>query len=344
MVLLHLAINAQVSAPKFSNEFLNLGVGARSIGMAGAHVSMADDVTASYWNPAGMLRMKQKYQLGAMHAEYFAGIAQYDYLGFAMRLDSSSVFGLTAIRFGIDDIPDTRFLFDANGNIDYDRVQFFSASDYAFLFSYAKRVKNIAVGGSFKLIYRNVGQFANAWGFGIDAGMQTNIRKWEVGVSLRDASNTFNAWFVNADELDEIFAQTGNEIPSNSLEITLPRLIPGIHRKLTLKDSLFYLTPVLDLETTFDGKRNTLIRANVFSVNPRLGFESTYKDLYFLRMGVSNFQQVKNFDGGADWQFQPNFGVGFKFKSFSIDYALSDLGDVSDALFSNIFSLKVDIQ
>jgi hypothetical protein len=41
--------------------------------------------------------------------------------------------------------------------------------------------------------------------------------------------------------------------------------------------------------------------------------------------------------------FQPNIGLGFKYKGIQIDYALTDLGDQSAAMYSNIFSLKVDL-
>ena len=115
-------VSAQVTAPKYSNEFLSIGVGARAFGMSNAQVGVTNDVTAAYWNPAGLVEIENKYEVGLMHAEYFAGIAKYDYIGFATPIDSVSHLGITAIRFGIDDIPDTRNLFDDDGNINYDNV------------------------------------------------------------------------------------------------------------------------------------------------------------------------------------------------------------------------------
>ena len=90
--------------------------------MGQAVTSTVDDATAGYWAPSGLTAMDHNYQIGGMHAEYFAGIAKYDYLGFATRIDSTSVLAVTAIRFGIDDIPDTRFLYDANGALNYDNI------------------------------------------------------------------------------------------------------------------------------------------------------------------------------------------------------------------------------
>jgi len=79
------------------------------------------------------------------------------------------------------------------------------------------------------------------------------------------------------------------------------------------------------------------------SIDPALGFEWGYTDLVFLRAGVGNFQQITQIDDSKKLSFQPNIGVGFKYKGIQVDYALTDLGDQSAALYSNIFSLKVDL-
>ena len=71
---------------KYVNEFLNLGVGARGMGMSGAQVASVDDVTSAFWNPAGLNHIKTDFQLGLMHSEYFSSIAKYDYLGAAFPM------------------------------------------------------------------------------------------------------------------------------------------------------------------------------------------------------------------------------------------------------------------
>ena len=48
--------------------------------MGGAQVASAKDATAGYWNPAGLIGIKDHPNVGIMHAEYFGGIAKYDYL------------------------------------------------------------------------------------------------------------------------------------------------------------------------------------------------------------------------------------------------------------------------
>ncbi len=127
--------------PKYSNEFLSVGVGARAFGMSHAVVASTEDVNAGYWNPAGLTALKRDADIGLMHAEYFAGIAKFDYAGFAIRIDEQSVGAFSLIRFGVDDIPNTLELIDNDGNIRYDRISTFSAADYGFLFSYGRDSK-----------------------------------------------------------------------------------------------------------------------------------------------------------------------------------------------------------
>ena len=63
---------------------------------------------------------------------------------------------------------------------------------------------------------------------------------------------------------------------------------------------------------------------------------------WFSKSGVGNFQNVTQLDGTDNVEFQPNFGVGFKYKGIQIDYAFTDIGDQSVGLYSNVFSLKLD--
>ncbi|MFY9308858.1 MAG: PorV/PorQ family protein [Bacteroidia bacterium] len=332
-------------APKYSNEFLNVGVGARALGMSNAYVVAANDVTAGYWNPAGLLGIGNQHQVALMHSEYFAGIAKYDYGAYATRLDSSSALGFTVIRFGIDDIPNTTELIDAYGNVDYSRITTFSAVDYAFIVSYAKTMKvpGLRVGANAKIIRRRIGDFAGAWGLGLDAGAQYDYKKWKFAAMARDVTSTFNAWSFNLSESTKaVFTATGNEIPENSVEVTLPKLLLGGARKFDFKHNISLLAE-LDLDATFDGKRNVLIKSNFASIDPRLGFEASYMNLVFLRTGIGNYMSYTDAIGKRIRTFQPNIGIGVKIKSVTIDYAFTDIGDQSDVLYSNVFSVRVDI-
>lgn len=347
IVLTTLFQDLKAQAPKFSNEFLAIGVGGRAFGMGNAMVAGVDDITGGYWNPAGIALAGQNFQVDLMHAEYFAGIAKYDYAGIsAPIIDEYTTGAFSFIRFGVDDIPNTTELIDDEGRINYDRVTAFTAADYSFQISIARRspkVPGLRYGGTVKVVYRHVGDFATSWGFGLDAGAQYDLKKWKFGVMVRDVTSTFNAWtFTLNDRTKEVWRATGNEIPNNSLEVTLPKLILAAGKRFDIYKK-FGLYTEIDFDLTFDGKRSVLIKGDPISIEPHWGMELFYSDFIFVRFGVTNIQDYTNDDGEAIWSWQPNVGVGVRIKGFYIDYALTDIGDQSVALFSNVFSLRVDL-
>ena len=319
------AARAQTKTPKYSNEFLNLGAGARSLGMGKVQVSLANDATAGYWNPAALTNVKARYDGVLMHSELFSGVVKVDYAAFAMPLDEKSAIGVTLLRSGVDNIADTRALINEYGQFDYGRINYFSVADYALLLSYARQLgpEGLSVGGSAKVIYHNVGSFANAYGFGIDAGAQYNHRGWRLGVVVRDVTTTFNAWSIDADKF-RANAVPGEKIPTNSTELTLPRLVLGAGYQFKLPADFTALVAA-DLETTTDGQRNTLISAKPVSVDPRLGVEFGYRGLAFLRGGVGNYQQIENFNRQKQWKGQYSLGAGVALSGLRVDLALSRL-------------------
>ncbi|MEN7549980.1 PorV/PorQ family protein [Rapidithrix thailandica] len=336
------------NTPKYSNEFLAIGVGARALAMANAQVAITEDATAGYWNPAGLLHIQDDYAFSLMHASYFAGMANYDYGGFALKIDSLSRLGASIIRFGVDDIPDTRFLFDADGNLNYNNIRSFSAADYAFILSYARlfpNLKNLQLGANFKVIHRSVGIFANAWGIGLDVGAQWQHKNWRLGLVGRDITGTYNAWYFNPETFYDVFNQTGNTIPDNSVEITLPRMIlDGAYYWDFLKQKgqkpIAGVMITAGADITFDGKRNTLAHSDFASIDPHAGMELNYKKTVFIRGGIGQFQKIKDFNGSTSTSFQPNFGLGLQIKAFTIDYALTDIGDQAEGLYSHVFSVQ----
>ncbi len=329
---------------KYSNEFMNIGVDAAALGMANAVTSNSADVNAVYWNPAGLMSLEDK-QVALMHASYFANIAQYDYAAFATPIDDRSAWGISVIRFGVDDILNTTQLIDSQGNIDYNRISKFSTADYGVTFSYARKLKieGLQYGVNAKVIRRIIGKFANSWGFGIDAGVQFERNDWKFGLMLRDITTTYNIWNINEDEYNKIkntVAGENQELPE-STEITLPKAQLGMSKKFEFHNETSLLASA-NLNMEFY-KTNDLIATDFVSIAPALGFEYGYNDLVFLRTGFGNFQNITQIDNTEKLSFQPNIGLGFKYKGIQIDYALTDLGNQSAALYSNIFSVKVDL-
>ena len=338
---------------KYSNEFLNIGAGARGLSMGSAQVASAKDETAGYWNPAGLVGVKDRTNIGLMHADYFAGIAKYDYLSAAIPVQNGKrAIGFSILRFAVDEIPNTLNLVEPDGSINYNNIKTFAVEDYALLLSLAQHIrqsenKGISFGINAKVIYRRVGKFATAWGFGLDAGLQMHGKNWNLGLMARDITTTFNAWSFKFTEKDkEVLYLTKNDIPVKSTELTAPRLILGGGYKFRISNS-FNLMAEANFDITFDGKRNTVYSGNTLSIDPHIGLEANIKDVFFIRGGISNFQKALS-DGDSlnqkkVWIYQPSIGAGFKIKSVMIDYAFTNLANQSNPLYTHIFSIRLNL-
>src|ERR1700739_153203 len=90
LALLLCSSMAFTQVAKYSNEFLAIGVSARALAMGSANIVSCNDVSAGHFKPANLLKIKLKFQLALMHAEYWAGISKYDYGAFSPRIDSNS--------------------------------------------------------------------------------------------------------------------------------------------------------------------------------------------------------------------------------------------------------------
>ena len=343
LLLLCVSSYAQIIR-KYSNEFMNIGVDAAALGMANAVTSSTNDVNSGYWNPAGLVHIKD-HQVALMHANYFANIAQYDYIAYAKPIDNQSAWGVSLIRFGVDNIMDTTELIDSQGNIDYNRIRLFSTADYGFTFSYARKLNfsGLQYGVNAKVIRRIIGKFASSWGFGFDAGLQFEKNDWQFGLMLRDITTTYNVW--NIDEaaykkIADAIPGQNQELPE-STEITAPKAQLGLSKKLIIRYD-YSILAAANINMRF-AKTNDLFSTDFVSVDPALGLEFGYTDLVFLRAGAGNFQNVQQLDGSEKVGFQPNIGLGFKYKGIQVDYALTNLGNQNTTLYSNIFSVKVDL-
>lgn len=348
-----ITLSANAQFRKYSNEFLNIGAGARGLAMGGSQVASVSDGTAGYWNPAGLVSVKDHPQVNLMHASYFADIGKYDYLSVAIPTSNKKrTIGITGLRFAVDDIPNTLFLVEPDGSLNYNNIQTFSSQDYAFIFSMAQKLKesekkNVHFGFNAKVIHRSVGKFAKAWGFGLDAGLQFIHNKWRFGIVGRDITTTFNAWSFSFTEKEkQVLYLTNNDIPVKSTELTAPRLVLGASREFKLGKKSSLLAEA-NVDLTFDGKRNTLLSADPVSADPKIGLELNISNVFFLRGGINNFQKALS-DGDTVnlkkvWIYQPSAGAGFRLSNVTIDYAFTNLANQSNPLFTHVFSLRLNL-
>ncbi len=296
---------SQTEFGKYAGEFMAIGIGGRPLGMGGAFVAVANDVTAGYYNPAGLANINYP-QLSLMHSEQFGNLVNYDYAAVAIPFDKDLSFGLSIMRLGVDGIPDTRnalidgqtgeLINDINNTfarLDYSRITEFSNQDWAFYLTFAKRQSDkFYWGANIKIIRRDIAEFG-ATGVGFDVGaFYTPMDNLYLGANLQDITTTLVAW------------DTGrNELISPTVKLGSAYKITGFLGG--------YIMPALDFDVRFENRRF----ASNFNLGPvsfdmHAGVEVNIENLVFIRGG---YNDVKQF----------TIGAGIKLPKLNIDYSFA---------------------
>ena len=310
---------------KYGADFLASGVGGRALGMGGAYVAHADDVTAGYWNVAGLDAVVQP-QAAYMHAERFGGAVSFDYAAVAYPLTSRSTLAVSLVRSAVDDIANTLDAYDpVRQQLNPDNITLFSAADNALYVSYARGLGDrLAVGASAKVIRRSVGDFASAWGYSLDLGAQMDLGRVRVGATLQDAFGMVQSWSVDAERFAEVEEESR---PVGLTEIVLPVARLGASTRLPLSADIG-LTLATDLDLAFDGQKANVIDAGPVSLRPRLGGELSYRDLVAFRAGISDVATGESFGT----QLTPTVGAGVRLGGLDVDYSFGDFGGLASEL------------
>lgn len=303
------SLNAQTEFGKYAGEFMAIGIGGRALGMGGAFVAVANDVTAGYYNPAGLANLNYP-QISLMHSEQFGNLVNYDYAAVAIPFGTDMTFGLSVMRLGIDGIPDTRnalvdrlnndvVIFDINqpgARLDPSLITEFSNQDWAFYLTFAKRLSDkFYWGANIKIIRRDIAEFG-ATGVGFDFGAYyTPIDNLSLGLNAQDITTTLVAW------------DTGrNELISPTLKLGGAYMITGLLGG--------YIMPVLDFDVRFENRRF----ASNFNLGPvsfdvHAGVEVNIENLVYIRGG---YNDVKQFTVGAGIKL-PKLNIDYSFARFS---------------------------
>jgi hypothetical protein len=312
LVLFTLTQNfGQTEIAKYAGEFIAIGVGGRALGMGSAQVAVANDITAGYWNPAGLARMNYP-QIALMHDEQFGDLVNYNYGAVAIPFGKDMSFGLSVIRLSVDGIPDTRnALIDGrtglviddinnpNARIDPDRITEFSNTDWAFYGTFSKKQSDkFYWGANVKVISRSIAEYS-AFGIGFDVGaLYEPIDDLYLGANLMDITTTLIAWSGGRNELISPTAKIG---AAYGFEFLGGRFLPA-----------------LDLDVRFENRQYaSTFNAGPVSFDVRAGLEYSFRNLFMIRAG---YNDVKQF----------TLGAGVKLPKLRIDYSFAQFSGAED--------------
>lgn len=301
-------ISSAYSAEKYAGEFLNIGVGARALGMGGSFVAIADDATTAYWNPAGLGNIRNT-EIAFMHAGMF-GLDNYDFVNCIQPISKTSALGLSWIRLGIDDIPITGL--SKPGDMSASNrpviVGYMQDTENAFIFSYGKKIKSpiqitdfdVTIGGSTKFIYNSVsGIQRNAIGFGGDLGL---FCKKTLSTTKDEDKKAFISFGTTAQDFFKTRIIWNTTSSPSHTDIIQPNIKIGIAYSQFISKISSRMTFTMDANTRYGLETN-------------YGIEYNLGNLLSLRAGIQN----NDFTAGAGLNIA--FARGDSELSFLIDYA-----------------------
>jgi hypothetical protein len=298
---------------KYAGEFLSLGAGGRATGMGNAYVAVANDVTAGYWNPAGLVDA-QKLEVLFMHTKQFISSVQHNFLAASWKMDEQTVFAASFLYLTVNGIQDTRDAYNfTEGKLDYSKIKSFNTGDYVFYLSYAKYyTENLSYGLNVKIMRRDY-EVESAVGVGFDLGLKYRITdKFIAGIMLRDITTSMMTW------------STGEK------EFITPSIHTGLSYLFRINSFDLGIQPAVDFNILFEN-RDYAAQLNLgpVSVDTFAGLEMDYKNTLAVRIGVDDLSRF-------------NTGIGIQIPKISFDYSFTSYQSELNDIHRISFHLKFD--
>ncbi len=305
---------------KYAGEFISIGVGGRALGLGSAYVAVANDVTAGYWNPAGLSRITYP-EIILMHDERFGNLMNYDYGAVALPYGSDASIGISVMRLGIDGIPDTRDalvdytgggILDDAARLDYDQITEHSWADWVLYLTYSKRQsERLSYGFNVKLVRRDFMEF-HASGIGFDVGLWYNpTGNLFLGLNAQDITTTLVAWNTGT-----------NDLISPTLKVGSGYMFEALGGRLT---------PLVDIDFRFENRRfASNMSFGPVSLDFHGGLEYSVRNLFALRAGYNDIGNL-------------TFGAGIHLPKLDLDYSFAQFDGTGQLGNTHRISLRITL-
>ncbi|HOP50711.1 MAG TPA: PorV/PorQ family protein [Ignavibacteriales bacterium] len=306
-----------------ASNFLKIGIGPRAIGMGGAFTSVANDVNALYWNPAGIAMLSDK-QIEFSHVNWIADIKS-DYFGVSVPIGQLGSVGAFVNALTMDEMM-VRTVEKPEGTGEY-----FEVNSYAVGIHYSRMLtENFSIGFNAKYIRDKIWHMTSD-GFALDVGV---LYKIDILNEFRIASSISNyGTKMKMEGRDNLLLyQVGPGDPNlirTNIELDkwdLPLIFRFGLSADVIKSQEHLLTLAIDA-----------IHPNDNSESLNLGAEYTYDNLVAFRIGYKNLFLDEGEEGLT-------FGIGVKYPVsdnlfLNLNYAYEDFG-----IFKNVqyFSLGLN--
>lgn len=295
-------------------QFLKVGVGARSIAMGSAFTATANDVSAIYWNPAGLAGLTSNNQVAFNHINWIADIG-HDFAAVSYNLGGfGTIGGAVTLNKSIDNMT-VRTVEEPEGT-----GAKFDAGAMSISLSYARNLTdNFSIGFNVKYVNEYIWH-ESATGFALDAGVLYKIailNEFRIGASI---SNFGMKMKLDGRDLIEI-QKTGNGNLINEVIEVESWDLPLMFRVGVAAD-------LIRTESSRFSMGIDAVHPNDHTEYVNVGGEYAWNNLIFMRCGYSSLFEVNTEKGLTA-------GVGLNYRlihsvSLLFDYAYLDLGRLED--------------
>jgi len=317
IMTLSVSLFGQSKTGSTAAPFLNIGIGPRSIAMGGAFIATANDVSALYWNPAGVARMNKNGALFS-HSKWFADI-DYNWAGAVINMGDAGVFGISVTNLDYGDMEITTLKeYEGTGGT-------FTANDMSIALTYAKNLTDrFSIGGSVKYISQNIWN-SSASALAVDLGVlfHSDIYGLRIGASITNlgsdmqlSGSDFN---VQHDIDGTIYGNNDQILASlNTDKFPLPLTFKIGVAMDVLNIQNNKLTVALDALHPSDNKESINVGMEYLLFN-MVALRGGYKSLF-----LDNTEEGLTLGFGLKYDFSPSLAI-------SIDYAYQQFGILKDA-------------
>ncbi len=288
-------------------NFLKVGIGARALAMGDAYVAISEDISAMYWNPGALDRIRRS-EIIVQQTNWLVGTKIY-YIGACYRFGNLGTAGISAHYFSSGEIDETTLLFpDGTGRS-------FTADDFAIGLTYSKQITDrFSVGATVKLIRETLSkEKASAVAIDIGSIFETNfLNNLRIGMSL---SNLGGSMRLSGSELSVQYASN----PAYPTKVIRSDLATE-YWDIPLFFRFGLATDIMKNETYRWTLSGDIMDARDFIHRLSLGTEFGLRELIFLRGGYKFNSDEDTFTLGGGVQFQ------IAHNALRLDYAYGRFG------------------
>ena len=295
-------------------QFLKVGIGARALGMGGAYSAVSNDVTALYWNPAGLSSSK-KNGIILDHQDWIMDV-DLDFIGGSYKTPFGTLgAAISAMHMGEMEVTTTR---DPEGT-----GEKFSAGSMMGQLTFSRSLTDRFSFGVTAKVIREIIYNSKAIGFALDLGTlySTQISGLTMGMSISNYGTKMQM------EGRDLLLQTEVDptLESDPININANFATDAYELPLIFRFGLAY-------KKDLTGDFSILVAADALHPNDNtesinLGTELVFKEFLFLRSGLANLYQRDSVSG-----FSIGGGIKLKISNslYFIDYTFLDMGPLGD--------------